>query len=144
MYRVRRIGVISAANVMAAISLVITLIFVLVVALIVLPMGSFPVSLDPANPFDRTRVPSGSIIGFLFIIPLVYAAIGWVMGALGALVYNLVARFIGGLQLDIEHRDPPPAASWASPGPAGAPPAPPAAPPASPTPPSPYDPPREG
>ncbi len=141
MYRVRRIGVISAANVTAAISLVITLVFVLLVALVILPMGSFPVSLNPANPFDRTRVPSGSIVGFLLIIPLVYAAIGWVMGALGALVYNLVARFIGGVQLDLEHRDPQTAA-WAVPA-ASAPP-PPAVPPASPTPPGPYDPPREG
>ena len=142
MYRVRRIGVISAANVTAAISLVITLFFVLLVTLVILPMGSFPVSLDPSNPFDRTRVPSGSVVGFLFIIPLVYAAIGWVMGALGALVYNLVARFIGGLQLDLEHRDPQPAPGWAPPA-ASAPP-PPAAPPLSPAPPSQYDPPREG
>ena len=127
MYRVRRIGVISAANVTAAISLVITLVFVLLVALVILPMGSFPVSLNAANPFDRTRVPSGSVIGFLFIIPLVYAAIGWVMGALAALVYNLVARFIGGLQLDLEQREPQPAASWSPPA-ATAPP-PPAAPP---------------
>ena len=141
MYRVRRIGVISAANVTAAISLVITLVFVLLVALVILPMGSFPVSLDPANPFNRTQVPSGSIVGFLFIIPLVYAAIGWVMGALGALVYNLVARFTGGLQLDVEHRDPQSAATWAPPA---ATPAAPAAPPASAAPPSPYDPPREG
>ena len=144
MYRVRRIGVISAANVMAAISLVITLTFVLLAALVVLPMGSFPVSLDPANPFDRTRVASGSIIGFLLIVPFVYAAIGWVMGALAALVYNLVARFIGGLQLDLEQREPQPAARWSPPAPATAPPPPPAAPPAGPTPPSPYDPPREG
>ena len=149
MYRVRRIGVISAANLMAAVSLVITLFFVLLVALVVLPMGSFPMSLDPSNPFSRTNVPSGSIIGFLLIVPLVYAGIGWVMGALGALVYNLAARFIGGLQLDLEHREAQPAPTW-TPPPSAAP-TPPAAtaPPAAPappaaTPPSPYDPPREG
>jgi hypothetical protein len=142
MYRVRRIGVISAANVTAAISLVITLFFVLLVALVVLPMGSFPVSLDPANPFSRNRMGGGSIVGFLLVLPLVYAAIGWAMGALGALVYNLVARFIGGLQLDLEHREPQPAPTWAPP-PTEA--APPPAGSAAPSPPNaPYDSSREG
>ena len=142
MYRVRGIGVISAANVTAAIAFVITLVFMLLVALVVLPMGSFPAGVDYPAPFDRMRMPSGSIVGFLFVVPLLYAAIGWIMGALGALVYNLVARVTGGLQLDLEHREPQPAASWTSP-PAAAPP-PPAAPPANPAPSSPYDPPREG
>jgi hypothetical protein len=135
MYRVRRIGVISAANVAAAVAFVITLVFVLLVALVVLPMGSFPAGVDYPGPFDRMRMPSGSIIGFVVLVPLLYAAIGWVMGALTALVYNLVARFTGGLQLDLEQRMPPPPASWVAPGTS----MPPAAPPATP-----YDPPREG
>ena len=142
MYRVRRIGVISAANVSAAIAFVITLVFVLLAALVVLPMGSFPAGVEYPGPFDRMRMPSGSLIGILVLAPVLYAAVGWVMGALTALVYNLVARFTGGLQLDLQQRIPPPPASWIAP--AGNMPPPEAAPPPAAPQPGRYDPPREG
>lgn len=112
MYRVRRVGVISAANMSAAISFVFTFVIALLVALVFLPMGSLPLPSNVENPFDRASLPTGSLIGLLLVVPLVYAAIGWVAGALAALVYNLVARFIGGLQLTLEQRPPDVPVAW--------------------------------
>ena len=112
MYRVRRVGVISAANMSAAISFVFTFVIALLVALVVLPMGNLPIPTGAGGPFDRTTLPTGSVIGLVLVAPLLYAAVGWVAGALGALVYNLVARFIGGLQLTLEGRPPDAPVAW--------------------------------
>jgi hypothetical protein len=40
--------------------------------------------------------------GFAFFMPVIYAAMGFVFGALGALIYNLVARWIGGIEVEVE------------------------------------------
>ena len=126
MYRVRRVGVISAANMSAAISFVFTFVIALLVALVVLPMSNLPIPTGADGPFDRSNLPTGSVIGLLLLAPLLYAAVGWVAGALAALVYNLAARFIGGLQLTLEGRAPDASTSWTPPAnavsPAAAPP----------------------
>jgi hypothetical protein len=114
MYRVRRVGVISAANMSAAISFVFTFVVALLVALVVLPMGNLPVPTGVGGPFDRTSLPTGSLVGLLLLAPLLYAAVGWVAGALAALVYNLAARFMGGLQLTLEGRAPDAPIAWTS------------------------------
>jgi hypothetical protein len=40
--------------------------------------------------------------GFAVFLPLIYAAMGFVFGALGALIYNLVAKWIGGIEVEVE------------------------------------------
>lgn len=41
-------------------------------------------------------------MGFAIFAPLMYAAMGFVAGALGALVYNVVAKWIGGVEVEVE------------------------------------------
>jgi hypothetical protein len=107
MTRVRRIGVISLANMFAAITFVLTLFVVIFILLVVLPMRDEVVT----RYFD---VPRGGAIAFFLLVPFIYAAIGWIGGALSALVYNLVAGFTGGVQVQLEHREQPvaPPAAW--------------------------------
>ena len=40
--------------------------------------------------------------GFALFMPVIYAALGFVFGALGALIYNLVAKWIGGIEVEVE------------------------------------------
>jgi hypothetical protein len=40
--------------------------------------------------------------GFAVFVPIIYAAMGFVFGALGALIYNLVAKWIGGIEVEVE------------------------------------------
>src|SRR6187455_3478774 len=40
--------------------------------------------------------------GFALVMPVIYAALGFVFGALGALIYNLVAKWIGGIEVEVE------------------------------------------
>ena len=41
-------------------------------------------------------------VGFALFVPLIYAAMGFVFGALGALIYNVVAKWIGGIEVEVE------------------------------------------
>jgi hypothetical protein len=51
---------------------------------------------------------SGGLLGLgmgvvlAILIPLVYTAIGFVLGIIGAFVYNLVANWIGGIEVEVE------------------------------------------
>lgn len=41
-------------------------------------------------------------VGFALAAPVMYAAMGFVIGALGALIYNVVATWIGGIEVEVE------------------------------------------
>ncbi|MGH2358224.1 MAG: hypothetical protein ACRDGJ_09460 [Candidatus Limnocylindria bacterium] len=99
MVRIRRFGVIRTANVAALIYLFITLIFVVPFALILAAGGGAPTV--PGQPDFR-----GVGIVFLILIPLLYAGLGWVFTAVGCLLYNLAARFVGGIEVQVERDQP--------------------------------------
>ncbi|HTA49931.1 MAG TPA: hypothetical protein VK930_10795 [Verrucomicrobiae bacterium] len=43
-------------------------------------------------------------IGLAVLAPVLYGAMGFVMGAIGALLYNLFAKWVGGFELEMEVR----------------------------------------
>jgi hypothetical protein len=48
-------------------------------------------------------------MGFLIFVPVLYAVMGFVFGVISAFIYNLLARWIGGFELEFEPAIPPPA-----------------------------------
>jgi hypothetical protein len=40
--------------------------------------------------------------GFAIFMPIIYGVMGFIFGALGALIYNLVAKWIGGIEVEVE------------------------------------------
>ena len=46
----------------------------------------------------------GIVIGLLVMIglPIMYSIIGFIGGALGALLYNLFSNFVGGIEIEVE------------------------------------------
>src|SRR5258708_33745148 len=44
----------------------------------------------------------GAGIGFMLFLPVMYALMGFISGAIGAFIYNLVAKWIGGIELEVE------------------------------------------
>ncbi len=94
MIRLRHIGVLSAAKISAllygAISLLIVPLFLLLAGIM---------SVVPHEP----NQPSAAVfVGFALVAPFIYAGMGFVMGALMAFVYNLIAGWIGGLEMQFE------------------------------------------
>ncbi len=56
-----------------------------------------------------TRVPQQQRVGmmalgtgFAFIFPFLYAAFGFIFGIVGAWIYNLIAKWIGGIEVEVE------------------------------------------
>ena len=97
MHFINSIDVISCAKMMAAIHGCLSLLFVpffLIAAFISFVAGG-----------SSNALPAVGIlaIGTLLavILPFFYAAIGFLMGALGAWIYNLVARRIGGIKISL-------------------------------------------
>jgi hypothetical protein len=41
-------------------------------------------------------------VGALVFMPIIYAVLGFVGGLLVAVIYNFVARFVGGVELDLK------------------------------------------
>ncbi|MFZ0814452.1 MAG: hypothetical protein WAM78_02975 [Candidatus Sulfotelmatobacter sp.] len=41
-------------------------------------------------------------VGVAVCMPLIYGVMGFVMGAIGALLYNLFAKWVGGFELEME------------------------------------------
>jgi hypothetical protein len=48
---------------------------------------------------------SGTALAFLALIgmPISFAVVGFVAGAIGAFLYNLVARWTGGIEMDFDY-----------------------------------------
>lgn len=68
------------------------LLFTLLASLAPTPMGG-----NPAMP-----VMLGMGIGMMVLMPIMYALMGFITGLIGALIYNLVARWIGGIEVEVE------------------------------------------
>jgi len=63
---------------------------------------------------DSSAEPIASIlfgIGGLFILPLLYGLMGFLSGVVTAAIYNVIVKFIGGLELEFEEEAPPPEAT---------------------------------
>ncbi len=92
--RINSIGVLSCAKISAVVYGAISL----VIMPFVLLAGVF-ISVLPRS----ENAPSGAaLVVFAIIMPFFYAAIGFVAGALGAFVYNLAAKWVGGIEIDLQ------------------------------------------
>ena len=49
---------------------------------------------------------------FLIVVPLAYAAFGFVFVAVGCLLYNLVVSVVGGIEVDLQPTEQPTAQTW--------------------------------
>lgn len=97
---VRRIGPGSAFKVGLVAYAILGLVLGILTACISLVAGSlvpFSESATPGAQFLRVGMGFGAIVFF----PLCYGAFGGVFSAIGAAIYNLVAGWVGGLDVDI-------------------------------------------
>jgi hypothetical protein len=94
MVRLRSVGVLSCAKIYGILHVAIGILFGLFFVLI----GMVGLAASPAQP-------KLGMIGILVIAalsPFIYGALGFVVGALGALLYNWIASSIGGIEMELE------------------------------------------
>lgn len=96
MHIIRSVGVMSVAKIMGLIYGCLGLIFAPLFLLFGL-LGSLA---------GQQKTPFAGVVGVVFalLMPLFYGAVGFVMGAIGALLYNLFSKLVGGFELEMELR----------------------------------------
>ena len=117
---IRRFGIFSVAKMQSLVMFVIGLIIGVIYGLLFMVFGA---AISAFGARGEGSVASGvpSIIGGVVImiaVPIFYAVIGFIGGAIGALVYNLAAGMIGGIKFELEGSNPqyapPPPQQWAA------------------------------
>ena len=96
MHIVKSVGVLSIAKIMGTVYAALGLIFApifIVAGLAGMMAGGREGALGAAG---------GMFIAICF--PILYGAIGFVAGAIGALLYNLFAKWVGGIELELQSR----------------------------------------
>jgi hypothetical protein len=115
---IKRFGVISVAKMYSLLSFIIGLIFGVIYGLLLIIFGAAMTAVAPSNEGTAGGVSTVVMgIGIIIGVPLIYAVMGFISGAIGALIYNGVAGIMGGVQLELEgaHGDyapPPPPQHW--------------------------------
>ena len=90
-HRIRRIAPLSAAKIAAVLYGVIGLIFV-----------PFIMIISRFSPGEGTTPWSNMGMGFAIVLPLLYAAFGFVGTLIATALYNAVAGWVGGIEVEVE------------------------------------------
>ena len=114
---IKRFGVISVAKMYGLIMFIFGLIFGGLYGLFLIIFGA-AISAAAGSRGAASGVSSAVLgIGIMIGFPLMYGAMGFIMGAIGALVYNGLAGIVGGVKFDLqgvqqEYTTPPPPRQW--------------------------------
>jgi hypothetical protein len=73
-----------------------------ILGLLVLPIFLIMSLLASHIPAEQRAGMMAFGIGFAFCLPVIYAVMGFIFGVLGALIYNVVAGWIGGIEVEVE------------------------------------------
>ncbi|MDQ3322353.1 MAG: hypothetical protein M3525_07980 [Acidobacteriota bacterium] len=101
--RIKKLGILSAAKMYALIMLVVSLLFSTPFGLFM--MFSSVAMVENRNAGIGTINGGGVVAGLLFMIgvPIFYGAVGFVFGSIGALIYNIFAGIVGGVEIEVEN-----------------------------------------
>lgn len=100
MFRIRRFAVLRTATTLAVIYAIIALIFAIPFA-VILSVGQVTITDATGRTTSMTVSPL-----LVLILPLLYAILGWIFTAIACLVYNLAARFTGGIGVEVRSSAP--------------------------------------
>ncbi len=100
MYRIRRFGVMKTATVVA-------LMYMLIVAIFVVPIALIGLLVAPSQGQSAGAAVVG-IVTLGVVAILGYGLLGWVFTALAVALYNVAARWVGGIEVQVETVAPPP------------------------------------
>jgi hypothetical protein len=115
---IRRFGVLSVAKMYGLLMFIFGLIIGVLYGLFFIIFGAAMSAMGTGG--DATAGGASSVvigIVMMIAIPIMYGFLGFVMGAIGALVYNALSGIIGGVKFDLEgvqqeYAPPPPPHHW--------------------------------
>jgi len=98
---IRRVGVLSLGKVLGVLYAGIGLILGLIFSLLSVLGAAFGAALNDAG---GPEAMFGALfgIGAIILLPILYGVLGFLSGLLTAALYNLTARLVGGLELDVD------------------------------------------
>jgi hypothetical protein len=101
--QIRKMGVLSLAKIYGLMMLVISLIIAIPYGLVIIGWSIFGGSMVGGNA-GRLMGGGGVVAGIAIMIglPIFYGIFGFIFGAIGALVYNLFAGLVGGIEIEVE------------------------------------------
>lgn len=102
--RIRKLGVLSVAKIQALVLLVVSLLISIPYGLIIIVYSLFGASMIGGNASFAVGG-GGVVVGILVMVglPIFYAIIGFIGGAISALVYNLFSGIVGGIEIEVEN-----------------------------------------
>jgi hypothetical protein len=101
--QIKKLGVLSVAKMYAVLGFVMGLIIGIMYLIFGLIFGAMMMGMA-----GRNGAAAGGfsvlwgIVGLIFF-PIFYSIVSFVAGAIGALIYNLCAGFIGGIEIEVEN-----------------------------------------
>ena len=115
---IRRFGVLSVAKIYGLLMFIFGLVFGILYGLFLIIFGAAMSALGTGRDATTGGV-STVVIGIVLMIgiPIMYGVMGFIMGAIGALIYNMAAGLIGGVKFELEgvqseYAPPPPPHQW--------------------------------
>lgn len=96
--RIKRIAPLQLGKMMAVIYGLFSLLFI-PFFLLFTAVASLAPQTEGAPPLAAML---GVGVGFMIMMPFLYVAMGFVTGAVGAIIYNLVAKWLGGIEIEVE------------------------------------------
>jgi hypothetical protein len=103
MIQIKRVGVLSYAKMLGVVSACFGVIIGVIYGLIFMVFGAALMASGSGGESTGAGA-SGLVIGLAFMIgfPIFYGVLGFIGGALGAVVYNVAAGFVGGIEIELE------------------------------------------
>jgi len=101
--RIKRVAPLQAGKMLGVLYACMGLIFLPFSALAALA-GVFPQQTQQAQATSGApmAIAAGMMIGFGVLMPVIYGVMGFVFGVIGAAIYNLIAGWIGGIEVEVE------------------------------------------
>ena len=102
--RIRKLGILSVAKIQAVMMFVLSLLIAIPYGLIIILYALFGAGMvggDAALAIGGGGVILGIVV--MIALPIMYGVIGFIVGALSALVYNIFAGMVGGIEMEVEN-----------------------------------------
>jgi hypothetical protein len=112
---IKRVGVFSVAKIYSIVMAGIGLIVGIPLGLIMIIFGA-AIMAGGRDTAAGGGIGIGMGIFYMVGLPIMYGVIGFIFGAIGALIYNVAAGIIGGVEMELENAEagyaPPPQPQW--------------------------------